>query len=178
MSLDPTLIAPSAGDAVVAKLEDPRVAAALCDLLEHADLLAVLVTGLDAMIRRGDTITGGLAKTVEDWRAATAEAARDREPVDLQKLAASLRTLSIAISEATPGLEALFRSSLSDPRAVEVASSVARSIIDGAEKAKSEPAKPMGAFTLLRMLKDEDVARGMHFLIHTARAFGRELKDA
>lgn len=178
MSLDPTLIAPSAGDAVVAKLEDPRVAAALCDLLEHADLLAVLVTGLDGMVRRGDTITGGLAKAVGDLRGAMAESARDREPVDLPRLAASLRTLSAAVSDATPGLEALLRSALTDPRAVDVASSVARSIITGAEQARTEPAKPMGALALLRTLKDEDVARGLHFLIHVARAFGRELKDA
>jgi hypothetical protein len=178
MTLDPTLIAPSPGDAVVAKLEDPRVAAALCDLLEHADLLAVLVTGLDAMIRRGDTITGGLAKAVGDWREAMAETAGDGEPVDLTKLASSLRTLSAAVSDATPGLEALFRSALTDPRAVDVASSVARSIIAGAEAAKREPAKPMGAFALLRTLKDEDVARGLNFLIHVARAFGRELKES
>lgn len=178
MSLDPTLIAPSAGDAVVAKLEDPRIAAALCDLLEHADLLAVLVTGLDAMVRRGDTITDGLAKAVGDWRGAMAEAARDREPVDLPRLAASLRTLSAAVTDATPGLEALFRSALTDPRAVDVASAVARSIIDGAEKARGEPARPLSAFALLRLLKDEDVARGLHFMIHMARAFGRELKDA
>ena len=36
----------------------------------------------------------------------------------------------------------------------------------------------MGAFALLRTLKDEDVARGLNFLIHVARAFGRELKDS
>ena len=178
MTLDPTLVAPSAGDAVVAKLEDPRVAQALCDLLEHADLLAILVTGLDGMVRRGDTITGGLAKTVGDLRGAMAAASQDHEPVDLGKLAAGLRTLSAAISDATPGLESLFRSDLTDPRAVEVASTMARSIIDGAERAKSEPVKPMGAFALMRTLKDEDVARGLHFMIHVARAFGRRLKDA
>jgi hypothetical protein len=175
MTVDRTLVAPSAGDAVVAKLEDPRVAQALCDLLEHADLLAILVTGLDGMVRRGDTITGGLAKTVGDWLAA---ASQDGEPVDLEKLAASLRTLSAAISDATPGLESLFRSDLTDPRAVEVASAMARSLIDGAEAAKDDPGRPMGVLALLRALKDEDVSRGLNFMLHVAKAFGRHLKDA
>jgi hypothetical protein len=178
MTVDRTLVAPSAGDAVVAKLEDPRVAQALCDLLEHADLLAILVTGLDGMVRRGDTITGGLAKTVGDWRGALAAASQDGEPVDLEKLAASLRTLSAAISDATPGLESLFRSDLTDPRAVEVASAMARSLIDGAEAAKDDPGRPMGVLALLRALKDEDVSRGLNFMLHVAKAFGRHLKDA
>jgi hypothetical protein len=174
MTVDRTLVAPSAGDAVVAKLEDPRVAQALCDLLEHADLLAILVTGLDGMVRRGDTITGGLAKTVGDWRGALAAASQDGEPVDLE----SLRTLSAAISDATPGLESLFRSDLTDPRAVEVASAMARSLIDGAEAAKDDPGRPMGVLALLRALKDEDVSRGLNFMLHVAKAFGRHLKDA
>ena len=38
-------------DAVRERLDDPRVAEALTTLLDHADLLAVLVSGLDGFVR-------------------------------------------------------------------------------------------------------------------------------
>ena len=47
-------------DAVRERLDDPRVAEALTTLLDHADLLAVLVSGLDGFVRRGDDITANL----------------------------------------------------------------------------------------------------------------------
>lgn len=170
-------LAPSALDPVLSRLDDPRVAEALGDLLDHADLLAILVVGLDGLLRRGDQISGALGDALGELRGAAAGAPQALVGLDLPKLAGSLKVLSSAVSDATPALETLLRSDLTDARAIEVISVAARSLVIGAEQARNEPVKTYGALGLLRVLKDEDVARGLGFLIQVARAFGRELKD-
>jgi hypothetical protein len=58
-------VARSPVDGLRARLDDPQVAAALDDLLRHADLLAPLVDGLDGGIRRGDVIHPSTPASVE-----------------------------------------------------------------------------------------------------------------
>ncbi|MCX9192318.1 hypothetical protein C3Y87_13035 [Carbonactinospora thermoautotrophica] len=177
MTIEGQLIAPSPVDALLSKLEEPRIVAALNDLLDHADLLAILLVGLNGLVRRGEVIGEAFADAVSELRGAASGASTSWEAVDLPKLASSLATLSSAVADATPALETLLRSDLTDPRVVRVISGVARALLQGAEQEKAEPLKPTGVFSLLRTLKDEDVARGLGFLIHVARAFGRELKN-
>lgn len=175
MTLESQLIAPSTVDPLLAKLEDPRVSEALGDLLEHADLLALLVVGLDGFVRRGDEISGALSEGIGRLR--DAAPSQQLQSLDLPKLAGSLRTLSSAVADATPALETLLKSDLTDSRAIDVISVAARSLVKGAELSKSEPTPVTGVFSLLKALKDEDVGRGLGFLIQVARAFGRELRE-
>lgn len=176
MALDSPLIAPSPADPLLAKLDDPRVTEALSDLLEHADLLALLVVGLDGMLRRGDAVAGAISDVVGQLRD---EGLTDKlSSIDLPRLAESLGTLSTLASEAGPALDSLLKAGLTDPRLVDVVAVATRSVITGADKAKVEPVQASGVFSLMRALKDEDVARGLSFLIQVARAFGQELKDA
>lgn len=175
------LVVSSPSEALLSKLDEPRVAQALSSLLEHADLLAILVIGLDGLLQRGDTISDSIAKAVGELRGVAAGQAADLGPIDLPGLARSLRTLSTlsaAMSDAAPGLESLLRSDLADPRAIDVIGMAARSLINGAESAAAEPLRLNGVLPLLRVLKDDDVARGLGFLVQVARALGRELKDA
>ncbi len=178
MTIEDQLIAPSPVDALLSKLDEPRVVAALNDLLDHADLLAILVVGLNGFVRRGEVIGEALADAVGELREAASSSSTPLESIDLPKLASSLTTLSSAVADATPALETLLRSDLTDPRVVRVISLVARALLQGAERAKAEPLRSTGVFSLLRTLKDDDVARGLGFLIQVARAFGRLLKDA
>lgn len=173
MSLDGQLIAPSPVDTLLSKLEEPRVVAALNDILEHADLLAILVTGLDGFVRRGEVITDSLAKALQEVRGDGASSALGN--VDLAKLAASLSDVAGALGEAGPALARLLRSDLTDPRVIDVIATGAKAIAVGAERTATEPTKLSGVFSLMRTLKDEDVARGLSFFIHTLRALGRDL---
>lgn len=175
VSLDSQLIAPSPVDALLSRLDEPRVVAALNNLLDHADLLAILVVGLDGLVQRGDVISGALADAFGELRSDGSQSAL--ASLDLPKLAGSLRTLSGAMVEATPALEALLKSDLTDPRVIGVISTLARSVIKGTELARTEPMKSSGVFALMRALKDDDVAHGLGFLIQVARVFGRELQE-
>lgn len=143
MPLDGQLIAPSPVDTLLAKLDEPRTVAALNNLLEHADLLAILVSGLEGLVRRGEVISDSLASALGELRGTGGSSA-------LAKLGA-----------------------LADPGVVDVVSTAARAISVGAEHTKSEPQKLSGVFSLMRTLKDDDVARGLSFLIHVLREFGR-----
>jgi hypothetical protein len=58
----------SPADAVRQRLDDPRVAEALNSLLDHADLLAVIVAGLDGFVRRGDDITENLTSAIGELK--------------------------------------------------------------------------------------------------------------
>jgi hypothetical protein len=175
MALESPLIAPSPADRLLSKLDDPRVTAALSDLLDHADLLAILVVGLDGLFRRGEEFNGALGLTLRQVQEVTGLDSVGE--LDLPKLTASLVTLSGALSDVTPTLKSLVKSDLADERMIDVVSLAARAIIKGSEQAKAEPVKASGVFSLMRALKDDDVARGVGFLIQVARAFGKELDE-
>jgi carbon monoxide dehydrogenase subunit G len=174
-------VAPS--DAIKARLDDPQVAASLDTLLQHADLLAILLTGLDEMMQRGDTIGGSLTAVIGEFRgdfqgkslADSIPGADALKNVDFAGLATSLATLSDKVVGATPGINALLASPLADPQAAEVLGQIGQALIEGKAAAANSPEGPRGVFALLKATKDRDVARGLGFLIQVARAFGKQL---
>lgn len=174
MAPNSPLVAQSPADALLTRLDEPRVAAALASLLDHADLLAILVVGLDGLVSRGEVIGASLADALGELRGG----ADGLPAVDLPALASSLATLSGSLTSATPALDVLLRSSLTDPRAVEVISQLAHALVVGRDRIETDTAAPTGVFGLLRALKDEDVARGLGYLLQVAKAFGRQLDPA
>lgn len=74
VSVMPAAQQPDPGQALAQRLAEPRTAAAVNSLLDHADLLALLVSGLDGLLSRGDTITDSLADGAGELRAAVLEA--------------------------------------------------------------------------------------------------------
>ena len=157
------------------RLAEPRTAPALNTLLEHVDLLAVLVSGLDGLVSRGDTITESLIDGVSELRAA-GEPGR-RSATQLMATAQQLSTLTPALLDKLPVLEALLGSDLADPRVIEVASTASRAVIAGAERADRGDFKVTGVVGLLRSLKDPDVSRALGFVLSIAKALGQELNQ-
>lgn len=153
-------VAMSPSDRIRERLDDPKVAESLDTLLDHAELLAVLVTGLDGFVRRGDTISNSLSSALTDLKGAPLSSAvpgaTALKGVDIQALAASLATLSTTLVAATPVLAAL-----------------GEAVVDG--KAAAAGSSPKGLFALWKVTKDPDVGRGMNFMIQVARSFGRRV---
>jgi hypothetical protein len=176
LDIDSQLVASSPADALIERLDDPKVVASLNQLLDHADLLAVLVVGLDGLVSRGEVIGESLLSAVNELR----DVSDGRSPLrdlDLAGLANSLKSLSGPIVEATPALSTLLTSKLTDPQAIGVISQLGEALVEGRERAAHNPSTPMGVFGLLRTLKDEDISRGLGFLIEVARSFGKQLKS-
>lgn len=176
----------SPADQLRDRLDDPAVAASLNNLLDHADLLAILLTGLDGFVRRGDAISETLASAVGELRAGARDfsganlpsfdgVASELRSVDLQALAASLSELASSLVTATPALNKILQSPLVDPRAVDVLGELGQALVEGKTAAAADPGGPKGLFGLWRVSKDKDVNRGLGFLVQVARAFGKRL---
>lgn len=172
-------------EALGERLSDPRVAASLTILLDHADLLAVLVTGLDALVSRGDTIADSLADGVAELRTAGEQTQADR--AQLAGAARQLKALTPAVLDklplmesllnGLPVLESLVSSDLADPRLIGISGTVARAVVRGAEDAATAPVPATGIRALLRALKDPDIARALGFVLSIAKALGKDLED-
>lgn len=175
MTANGQAVAVTPADSVRDRLDDPQVAAALNTLLDHADVLAVLVSGVDGFVRRGDTITNTVSTAVAEFRGASAAGipgADALKGVDLQSLASSLATLSGSVVGATPALNTLLSSGLTDPQAAQVLASLGDSLVDGKAGAANPP---KGLYGLWKATKDPDVARGLGFLLAVAKSFGRRV---
>lgn len=169
MAVNGQLVARSPADDLLARLEEPQVLAALNNLLDHADLLSLLVVSLDGFLSRGDVIANTLADAVGELRGAGSPLAS----VDVK----GLMSTASKVSAATPAIDTVL-TSLTDPKTVEAITALSASVGEAKANAASAPAAPTGIFGLMRALKDEDVSRGLGFLIEVAKAFGHRLKSS
>lgn len=177
-SLDPDeFIAESAGDEVIARLDDPRIASSLSLILDHADLLATIIIGLDGLVRRAEVIGDSLASGVAEVRdlAASSNGQRPWPSIDLAAVSDSITRLSAAAVDATPALDRLLHSPLTDPQTAEVLAEIGEALLEGKRAAAADPRGPKGVFALMRVTKDPDVSRGLGFMVQIARAFGKRL---
>lgn len=171
------LLEQSPGDDLLQRLDDPQIASSLSLILDHADLLATIITGLDGLLRRAEVIGDSVVSGVAEFRdvAASANGQRPWPSVNVAALSDSVTRLSAAAVDATPAVERLLRSPLTDLQTAEVLAQVGEALLEGKEAAAADPRGPKGVFALLRVTKDPDVSRGLGFLIEIARAFGRKL---
>jgi hypothetical protein len=167
----------SPGDDLLQRLDDPQIASSLSLILDHADLLATIIAGLDGLLRRAEVIGDSLANGVAEIRgvAAATNGQQQWPSVDIAAISDSVTRLSAAAVSAAPAVEKLLRSPLTDPQTAEVLAQVGAALLEGKEAAVADPRRPKGVFGLMRATKDPDVSRGLGFLIHIARAFGQKL---
>jgi Protein of unknown function (DUF1641) len=176
VSVMPAAQHPDPAQALAQRLAEPRTAAAVNTLLDHADLLALLVSGLDGLLSRGDTITASLADGVSELRAA-GEPTRV-SAASLVATAQRLGAIAPPLLDKLPVLEALLGSDLADPKVIELAGLAARAVTTGAEHATRGDLKVTGVVGLVRELKDPDVSRALGFVLSIAKALGKELDKA
>lgn len=162
--------------ALAQRLAEPRTAAALNTLLDHADLLAILVVGVDGLLSRSDTITDSLADQVSELR--TAGEPAQASAAQFVATARQLGALAPPLLDKLPVLEALLGSDLADSRVIELASMASRAATQGAEQSSRGDFKVTGIVGLLRALKDPDVSRALGFVLSIAKALGKELDNA
>jgi hypothetical protein len=170
------LVDESPGDVLIARLDDPKVASSISLILDHADLLATIIAGLDGMLRRADVIGDNLASSVAEVRGtALANGQRPWPSVDLAAVSDTVTRLSTAVADATPAIDRLLHSPLTDVGTADVLADIGEALLAGRQAAAVDPRGPKGVFALMRVAKDPDVSRGLGFMIHIARAFGQRL---
>lgn len=143
---------PSPVDALVARLSEPRVAAAVHDLLDHADVVAFAVGALDGFLRRGEVIADSVGDALRDLRGASVNG---------------------PLAEARPALTALLPV-VTDPATLRTVTRLAAALGE-ADRAPEPPRTGMRG--LLTGLRDPDTLRGLHMLLQVAHALGRSLRS-
>ena len=154
-------------DSLLARLDEPRTAAALHDLLDNAELLAMLATMAEGLLRRSETLTGNLVASLAEVRTSSGLADLD----GLRESAAQLGALLPLLTALTPALTSLLDSKLAEPTTIDALGTLAGAVAEGL--AAPAVARKPGALGLLGVLKDPDTARGLDVLLGVARALGR-----
>ncbi len=172
------LVDESPGDDLIARLDDPKIASSISLILDHADLLATIIVGLDGMLRRADVIGDNLASSVAEVRELATNGQRPWASVDLAALSDTVTRLSSAVVDATPAIDRLLHSPLTDVKTADVLADLGEALLEGRQAAAADPRGPKGIFALMRVAKDPDVSRGLGFMIHIARAFGQRLASS
>jgi hypothetical protein len=165
----------AAQEALTARLADPQVAGALMSLLDHADLLALLVDGLDGFVARSEVIGESLVDGLAELRSATSAgvgASLENAKLEPAALLSAVISLAAVLPRAAPGLVSVFENDGGDHLAL-LTAGLSRGTADFAR----DPVHVGGPLTLLRVLKDPDVNRALSFLVTVARAVGRELAE-
>lgn len=182
---NPTTSATGTSDALQARLADPQVANALASLLDHAELLAILVEGLDQFVSRSEIIGDSLLANISDLRTTVENSPGLKESgVSFQEVTESAASLAGVLPKAAPGMVAavesgaidrLLSSDLVSPEAVDQVAVLARGFARGKDDFANRPVEVGGALSLMRLLKDPDVNRALSYFATVAKAVGQEL---
>ncbi len=153
------------------RLEDPRTEAALHTLLDNAELIAVLVAGLDGLARKGEVIGDTIAEVIQEAKAAGRASGLD--PVQTTR---QLSTIIPTLADASPAINRILDSPIVEPEPIDVLSETAVALVRGLKSAQANETR-IGLTGLLRATRDPDVQRGLGFAVEVAREFGRVLAD-
>lgn len=184
MTLTPTREA-AAQSAISARLDDPAVAAALLSLLDHAELVAVLLDGVDGFVARSETIGDSLMDGVSELRAKVrSSTALQDAGVDLAAITDAGISLAAVLPKAAPGMvsvvetgaiDKLFSSDVIGSDAVDQVATLARGLVAGGRAFNQQPVQVGGALSLLKLLKDPDINRALSYFATVAKAMGQQL---
>lgn len=178
----------AAQDELSARLGDPVVAEALTSLLDRAELLAVLLQGLDQFVARSEVIGDSLLASLAELRAtAGSSTLLAGTQVDLKAVAEAAASLAAVLPKAAPGMVAavetgaidkLFASGVVGTEAVEQVAVFAHGLVKGSRAFANDPVRIGGPISLLRLLKDPDINRALSFFATIAKSIGREIATA
>lgn len=187
MTLTPTR-SEAAQAELSARLNDPVVAEALASLLDRAELLAVLMQGLDQFVARSEVIGDSLLASLAELRAtADSTTVLAGSQVDLMAVAEASASLAAVLPKAAPGMVAavesgaidkLFASGVVGTEAVDQVAVFAHGLVKGSRAFVSDPVRVGGPLSLMRLLKDPDISRALSFFATITMSIGRELAAA
>jgi hypothetical protein len=156
-------------DRLVDRLSEPQTAAALHLLLDNAELLAVIVSGIDGLARKGEVVGDTIAEVIAEVRAAGRATGLDARTTTHQ-----LATIIPTLAQASPAINRILASPIVEPDPIDVLSETAVALVKGLKAAQANQTQ-IGLRGLYRASKDPDVQRGLGFIVEVAKSFGRDL---
>lgn len=156
----------AAADSLMARLDDPSTAAALHNLLDNAELLAMLVGMVDGLLQRSETITANLSASLSEVREASVGSTDA-----LRATATDLGALLPLLPAVVPAMQAVLASSLPRPESIAALDTLSGALVEGL--AETRPAHRRGVRGLLAALRDPETVSGLDAILGLARALGR-----
>jgi uncharacterized protein YjgD (DUF1641 family) len=176
------------------KLSSPQTLAALNEIIENAPTIAFLANGLSEFLKRGEDIADNIGEAVQEFRPTlgdkyaanigtlvsqlpkTLPTITENLPPLLEKAPVLMQTTAklgeIAESE---GVQAFLNSGMLTPELVELLGNIGQTTVQTEAEFRKNP-KSVSLFGLYKATKDEDVQRGLGFLLALAKNIGKMLK--
>ena len=176
----------TAQQALADRLHDPAVVNALTSLLDHADLLALLVVGLDGFIARSEVIGDNLVDGIDELRGA-AQYEESDSGLDVRALTDAGKSIARSLPQAAPCiaaaiesgvLEKLVASGVLGEESIDQVALLGRGLAKGATAYATRPVEVGGPLSLLKLLKDPDISRAISYFATVAQTIGQELASA
>ncbi|MDO5503931.1 MAG: DUF1641 domain-containing protein [Actinomycetia bacterium] len=164
------------------RLSDPGVANSLNTLLDHVDLLALLVSGLDQLVARSDVIGDSLAAGLAELRGVSESAGAG---VDIAGIATSGGQLASVLPKLAPQLVAVVESGAVDKalatlevstEALPQVEMLAETLQKGTARFETDPVTVGGPVSLVRQLRDPEISTALSYLLTMAKTLGAELR--
>lgn len=174
--------------ATLVLLGDPKTLNALQGLMKHADLIAYLVSAIDALIQRSDTLVENIGETLRELSAATPGASNSLLTLiqTLHERRDYLPRLIVAVPQftdiiekvapfvASPEFNALLDSGIFHPDTVTLLGRAGDIFVQAYNDDRTAERR-LGPIGVLRALNDPDVQRVMAWLVDFSRRFGKSL---
>jgi uncharacterized protein YjgD (DUF1641 family) len=150
---------------LIEQLGNPKTIEALKMLLSKMEVAAFALEAVDSFVRRGDEITDSIADSIGELKNAATD-------IDIDQL----KTLAAKVPALVDTGAKLVDAGLFDQKVLDALSEAGQAVAESYEHMKTEPAKPLGIFGLLRALKDPDVSRSLNFLLDVAKRYSQKMK--
>ena len=168
------------GDALLEKLEDPRIVGALISLLDKSDKLAVFADALETLLERSEGTLESISRSVGQLgRTGTDALKKTLENLsldDLKSASGQVRDMLPLFQELGREFVLLREAGFFDAAVVQALGRTGRAIAAAARDPNAHSTDTRGIFGLLSLLKDPEIARTLNFAISFARHFGGDLE--
>lgn len=176
------------------KLANPETLAALNEIIDNAPTIAFLTTGVAGFLARGEEIADNIGESLREMRPQFSDEYAANFGSLLAHLPAALPTITenlpplldkapvlmqttaklgeIAESE---GVQAFLNSGMLTPELVQLLGDIGKTTVATEAEFRQSP-KGVSFFGLFSATKDEDVQRGIGFMIALARNIGRMMR--
>jgi hypothetical protein len=152
-------------ESLLLRLEDPKTLDALNRLLDRLDVIAWSAEALEGFLGRGNEVAESMAEGAGQLVALAPQ-------VDGEQLRKALSALPSLVEAGT----LLADAGMFEARTVKGLADLGRSVADSHEEVRTTPPKPLGLLTLLRALRDPQIARSLQVALETAKRYGRQLE--
>lgn len=177
------------------KLSNPNTLAALNEIIANAPTMAFLASGLSEFLGRGEEIADNIGEALREFKPQLSEKYATELGVLISQLPKTLPTITenlppllekapilmqttaklgeIAESE---GVQAFLNSGMLTPELVGFLGDLGRTTVETEAEFRKNP-KSISLFGLYGATKDEDVQRGLGFIIALAKNIGKMMKN-